>query len=190
MTAAIDASSIRANPSDVAPEAILSDAEVRQPVRLQVGVGGGLADLDRPFGERERRVGVAHRPGGLAPDQREVAVRVGFAVGADELLRPALPRGRDRVLARIAVPAGDVDREVRGAKLVALRLVRLEGPLLGRELAVGMRAEERGQGECLEVGARDSSPSRSACDSCSNASSHACRASASRPALSGSAVRA
>ena len=80
MTAAIDASSIRASPSTVAPEAILSDAEVRQPERREVGVVDGLADRDGPLGERECLVGIAHGPGRLAVAQREVAMRVGFAL--------------------------------------------------------------------------------------------------------------
>ena len=154
LTAAIDASSISANPSNVGPDAIFSAAEVRLGVGLQVGVGSARADLDRPLGERERRLGVARPRGDLAAQQREIAVRVRLAVGTEDPLGAAQPGRGDRRLSRVAVLAGDVEREIRGAELVALRLVGLEGALLGIDFDLAMRGEERGERQCLEVGAR------------------------------------
>ena len=120
-------------------------------VGLQVRVSRAVADLDRPFRLGESRLDVARRAGGLAPHEREVSVDVRVALAADDPLRPAGPARGDRVLAREAVRPREVDREIRGALLIAGLLVRLEGALLERELLTAPGDEERRQGQRLEV---------------------------------------
>lgn len=57
------------------------------------------------------------------------------------------------MFARVAVLTGNVEGEIRGAKVVALRLVGLEGALLDLELDLSMRGEEGGERERFGVGA-------------------------------------
>ena len=151
LTAANDASSIRANPSVVSPDAILSAPRFDCAYAFRSGVGRAVADLDRAFGLGEGRLDVAGRAGGLAPHEGEVSVDVRVALAADDPLRAAGPARGDRVLAGEAVRPREVDREVRRTLLIAGLLVRLEGALLERELLTAPGDEERRQRQRLEV---------------------------------------
>ncbi len=132
----------------------LQGAEIGLRMGRQVRIGGAGADLHGPLSQRECGLAVAGPRGALAADQREVAVSVRLSVRPEDPLGSAGPRIGDRRLARIAVFASDVEGQVRGAEIVPLRLVRLERPLLGRELDLAMRREEGSLRESLEVGAR------------------------------------
>jgi hypothetical protein len=59
------------------------------------------------------------------------------------------------VLALPAVFAGDVESEVRGTNCVALSFVGLERTLLDAQLDLGAGGEEGGEGERLEILARE-----------------------------------
>ena len=82
LTAAIDASSISAKPSDVAPVAILSAPRFGEGAwACRSGSAARLAISTASLGQRERGVDVAGLRGRLAADQGQVAVRVALAVG-------------------------------------------------------------------------------------------------------------
>ena len=65
-------------------------------------------------------------------------MRIGLAIGTDDLLRAAPPRRGDRRFAGVAVRAGNIESEIGGPKIVALGLVGLECALLDLQLNVGM----------------------------------------------------
>jgi hypothetical protein len=82
---------------------------------------------------------------------------VGVAVRTDDALGAPRPGRGDRVLAREAVAPGDVQGDIGRAEVVALGFVGLERALLGVETDVRVRVEEGGQGEGLEIRARQRS---------------------------------
>ena len=81
-------------------------------------------------------------------------MRIGLAIGTDDLLRAAPPRRGDGRFAGVAVRAGNIESEIGGPKIVALGLVGLECALLHLQLNVGVGGEERGECERLEVHGR------------------------------------
>ncbi len=187
-TAAIDASSISAKPSNGRPVAIFNAPRLRQRASLQVGVGRPGADLDGALREGERRLDVARSP-------RRPRSGRGPGIRGRRCRRPGpMIRSARRVQAEAIEPLPW--HPVRSARCRS-RGYAARSSFPSASYALNARSlTSSSTSACAAKNAASASdsrssperrPSRSARESCSKASGQACRARASRPASSGSA---